>query len=205
MPRTLAKLSSSLLLLSGLMWAQGLSTSATKDDWEEINFEFNSAILSDGYPSLLRLAELLNKNPDYKVRLIGNTDWVGGHPYNDKLARNRAAAVRQFLEKYGARPNQITVDAQGKRSPKVDNKTKEGRFMNRRVEMAVTDGSGKPIGAGGVGDTIKMLEQLAKKQEECCSQILRRLDKLDEILAALRDLRFGAAGRTQQARLARPE
>ena len=27
----------------------------TKEQWEEINFEFNSAILSDGYPSLLRL------------------------------------------------------------------------------------------------------------------------------------------------------
>ena len=43
--------------------AQGLTTTASKDDWEEINFEFNSSILSDGYPSLLRLAELLSPAP----------------------------------------------------------------------------------------------------------------------------------------------
>ena len=49
------------------VFGQGLDTTAQKDDWEEINFEFDSDILSDGYPSLLRLADLLNKNGDYKV------------------------------------------------------------------------------------------------------------------------------------------
>ncbi len=43
--------------------AQGLNTNASKDDWEEINFDFNSSVLVDGFPSLLRLAELLQKNP----------------------------------------------------------------------------------------------------------------------------------------------
>ncbi|HEU0119277.1 MAG TPA: hypothetical protein VFQ91_02050, partial [Bryobacteraceae bacterium] len=57
--------------------AQGLNTNATKDDWEEINFETGSAVLTDGYPSLLRLAELLAKNPGYKVRVEGHTDNVG--------------------------------------------------------------------------------------------------------------------------------
>ncbi len=33
------------------------------------------------------------------------------------------------------------------------------------------------------------LADLLKKQEECCTQILKRLDKLDDILAALRDLK----------------
>ncbi|MBM3796225.1 MAG: hypothetical protein FJW31_19685 [Acidobacteria bacterium] len=58
---------------------------------------------TDGYPSLLRLAELLNKNTDYKVRLVGHTDYIGAHPFNDQLARTRAASVKTFLEKYGAR------------------------------------------------------------------------------------------------------
>ncbi|MGH9663607.1 MAG: hypothetical protein ACRD9L_04190, partial [Bryobacteraceae bacterium] len=51
--------------LATLAFAQGLNTSASKDDWEEINFEFNSAVLSDGYPSLLRLSELLRTHPGY--------------------------------------------------------------------------------------------------------------------------------------------
>jgi len=41
------------------IWAQGLNVppGVSKDDWEEINFEFNSSVLVDGFPSLLRLAE----------------------------------------------------------------------------------------------------------------------------------------------------
>src|ERR1035441_6395462 len=65
------------LLASGLM-AQGLNpVNQTKESWEEINFEFNSSILSDGYPSLLRLADLLPQHRDYHVKLMGNTDSVG--------------------------------------------------------------------------------------------------------------------------------
>ena len=44
-------------LMASCLYAQGLNapSTQTKEDWEEINFEFNSSILSDGYPSLLRL------------------------------------------------------------------------------------------------------------------------------------------------------
>jgi hypothetical protein len=56
-------------LLSSCLFSQGLNTTASKDDWEEINFEFNSPILTDGYPSLLRMAELLQKNTGHRVRL----------------------------------------------------------------------------------------------------------------------------------------
>jgi len=52
---------SSPVLFASCLFAQGLQTTATKDDWEEINYEFNSSILSDGYPTLLRLAELLQQ------------------------------------------------------------------------------------------------------------------------------------------------
>src|SRR6516162_10922252 len=88
------------LLASGL-FAQGLNTAGqTKDDWEEINFEFNSSILSDGYPSLLRLADLLSQHRDYKVRVTGHTDYVGSAAYNDKLAERRAESVKAFLVRY---------------------------------------------------------------------------------------------------------
>src|SRR5712692_6439633 len=78
---------------------QGLDTRASKDDWEEINFDFNSAVLSDGFPSLLRLAELLKANPSYKVRAEGHADGVGTDKYNEKLGMQRAQTVRDFLVK----------------------------------------------------------------------------------------------------------
>ena len=63
----------------------GAGHEGVPEDWEEINFEFNSSVLVDGFPSLLRLAELLQKNPGYKVQVEGHTDMIGGTSYNDKL------------------------------------------------------------------------------------------------------------------------
>lgn len=189
------------LVFSGISAGQGLETKASKDDWEEINFEFNSAVLTDGFPSMLRLGELLNQHGDYKVKLTGHTDSVGSDRYNDRLAQKRVEAVKAFLEKYGAKPNQILTEGEGKRRPRVDNRTKEGRFMNRRVEMVLTDGQGKIIGAGGIGDAIKALQALqaqqaeqAKAQATCCNEILNKLDKLDEIARMLRDMKEENAG-----------
>jgi len=176
-----------------LLSAQGLTTTATKDDWEEINFEFNSSILSDGYPSLLRLAELLQQHQDYKVRLDANADWIGSHHYNDKLSQARGEAVQKFLVKYGAHENQIQVVPHGKRNPEVSNETREGRFMNRRVSLLVMDGQGKTVSAGGINEAIKAIQQAnqaeQQKHRDCCDAILKRLDKLDEILAAIKDLK----------------
>jgi uncharacterized cupredoxin-like copper-binding protein len=180
------------LLASGL-FAQGLTppSDQTKEDWEEINFEFNSSILSDGYPSLLRLADLLNQHKEYRVKVTGNTDYVGSAAYNDKLALKRAETVKAFLVKYGASAEQVTTAGDGKRTPQVDNKTKEGRFMNRRVQLEIRDGNGKLIKEGGIGDVLQALNNLQdmlKQQADCCAQILKRLDKLDDILAALKNL-----------------
>jgi len=180
------------LMASGL-FGQGLTApgSQTKDSWEEINFEFNSSILSDGYPGLLRLADLLTQHKDYKVTVTGNTDIVGSAAYNDKLAMARAEAVKAFLVKYGAADAQVASAGDGKRDPEVDNATKEGRFMNRRVVLRVTDGAGRPIGAGPISEVLPQLQaiqDLAKAQADCCAQILKRLDKLDDILAGLKVL-----------------
>jgi len=180
-------------LMASSLFAQGLNPgSQTKESWEEINFEFNSSILSDGYPSLLRLADIMAQHTDYRLKVTGNTDIVGSAAYNDKLAMSRAESVKAFLVKYGASAGQITTAGNGKHDPEVDNKTKEGRFMNRRVVLELRDGSGKIIGVGGISevvpDVLKALQELAKQQADCCAQMLKRLDKLDDIRAALKGL-----------------
>jgi hypothetical protein len=182
-----------LSLMASSLFAQGLAPGGqTKDSWEEINFEFNSSILSDGYPSLLRLADVLSQHKDYKLTVTGNTDIVGSAAYNDKLAMARAEAVKAFLVKYGAAAGQINTAGNGKRDPEVDNKTKEGRFMNRRVVLELRDGNGKVIGVGGISDmmpeVLRAIQDLAKQEADCCAQILKRLDKLDDILAAIKAL-----------------
>ena len=65
-------------LMASCVFAQGLNTGGqVKDDWEEINFEFNSSILSDGYPSLLRLADMLSQHREFRVKVTVHTDYVG--------------------------------------------------------------------------------------------------------------------------------
>ena len=168
--------------------AQGLETDAKPDDWEEINFEFDSSVLSDGYPSLLRLSDLLSKNSDYTVELVGHTDFRGADEYNLGLGRRRAETVKSFLTKYGASDGQITVKTSGEGQPKVSNQSDEGRFMNRRVIMTVRDGDGNIVSDGGVGEAIEGIER-AGMSEDCCNQILEKLSKLDEILDLLNNLK----------------
>jgi hypothetical protein len=175
-------------LAAGSLYAQ-VEPKAT--DWEEINFEFNSSKLVDGFPSLLRLAELLQKNAGYKVTLEGHADTIGSTGYNQKLGLDRAGAVRDFLVKYGARAGQITTTSQGKGDPKYPGQkpafspTDEARWMNRRVAIMVTDDKGQSVGDGSTGEAIRAIPGgLA----DCCSEVLKRLDKLDEIQRMLKDL-----------------
>ncbi|HLH43251.1 MAG TPA: OmpA family protein [Bryobacteraceae bacterium] len=195
MLRKCAALLMFLTLATGV-WAQGLNVppGVTKDDWEEINFEFNSSVLVDGFPSLLRLAELLQKNPGYKVKVEGHTDIIGGTQFNDRLGLARANAVRDFLVKYGANPSQITTTSEGKQSPRYPgqrstfSKTDEPRWMNRRVALTVTDAQGNTVSAGGPAEAIRAIEQPKPQLADCCSEVLKRLDKLDDIAKMLKDL-----------------
>lgn len=188
MKATMVKTVLAALLITTMGYGQ-MVTGVTKDDWEEINFEFNSAVLTDGFPSLLRLAELLNKNPDYKVKLDGHTDSIGSERYNEKLSQRRAEAVRAFLEKYGARTSQMEVIPRGKRNPRTGNNTKEGRWINRRVQLTVTDKDGKIIGAGGVGDAIRAMQAQCPDYSQTLADILKKLDKLDDIAKMLADMK----------------
>lgn len=144
--------------------AQGLITTASRNDWEEINFVFNSSTLSDGYPSLLRLADLLAQNPGYSARLYGYTDSIGPDQVNEALSRARAEAVKAFLVKNGARPTQIQTSGRGKRDPEASNASREGRFMNRRVRIAVTDERGKEVGAAPLGVRVRPIRDLQPRQ-----------------------------------------
>jgi len=171
-----------------------LSTNASKDDWEEINFEFNSGVLSDGYPSLLRLADLLHQHAGYRVKVEGNTDNLGSTKYNEKLGLERAGTVKDFLVKYGASAGQIEVTTRGKSDPKYAgaknaySKTDVARWMNRRVVLTVTDENGKTVSAGGMSEAIHAIDQAVKPARDCCDDILKRLDKLDDIARMMQQL-----------------
>jgi outer membrane protein OmpA-like peptidoglycan-associated protein len=169
-----------------------VNTRATKDDWEEINFEFNSSIITDGFPTLLWLADYLRANAAYRVMITGHTDYIGGVPYNERLALARANAVKAFLVKYGATDGQITANGEGERNPELDNSTKEHRWVNRRVTITVTDQGGKKM---SLEDLISSKYKnaappaaTAAQAPGCCDEILKRLDNLASLLNELKNM-----------------
>jgi outer membrane protein OmpA-like peptidoglycan-associated protein len=102
-----------------------------------IYFDFNSDQLRpESAPVLQDIAEALRNNPDWKLRVGGHTDNVGGDRYNLDLSNRRAAAVKQALvEHYQIAPERLTPVGFGASQPKASNDTVEGRALNRRVEL----------------------------------------------------------------------
>ena len=151
------------IILTSTVFAQGLDTKASKEDWEEINFDFNSSVLVDGFPALLQLAELLQRNPGYRVRIEGNTDRVGGDSYNERLGLARANTVRDYLIKNGAGANQVTAASRGRTNPRVpaergiQSATDEARWMSRRVVLFVTDAQGNTVSSLGAKEAINAM------------------------------------------------
>lgn len=88
--------------------------------------------------SLKWLAGQLKEHPDLKLTIFGHTDWVGSTKYNAGLADRRITAVMDSLVSYGvdrARVDGFTRKSYGECQPVADNKTKDGRALNRRVEI----------------------------------------------------------------------
>ncbi|CAD7287842.1 Outer membrane porin F [Campylobacter majalis] len=100
-----------------------------------VNFAFDSYKVSDAYAKeIKKVADFMSENPDYRVVLAGHTDSVGKEAYNQKLSEKRANAVAETLKGYGVDADKISTVGYGELRPVADNKTKEGRALNRRVE-----------------------------------------------------------------------
>lgn len=87
-----------------------------------------------------RLQELVAKLQRYNVEVVivvGHTDSVGTDAYNIKLGDRRAQAVKNFLIAQGLDRNRIYTESKGEKQPVADNRTREGRAKNRRVEIEV--------------------------------------------------------------------
>lgn len=102
-----------------------------------IYFDFNSATLRpESGPVLKEIADALQHNPAWKIKIEGHTDNVGGDAYNLLLSQRRAGAVKQALStEYRITPDRMMPQGFGSSRPKASNDTVEGRALNRRVEL----------------------------------------------------------------------
>jgi len=103
----------------------------------QINFDTaKHDIRKADLPELQKAIEFVKKYPNTKVSVVGFTDSRGTDKYNQKLSERRANSVKKFLVDKGAvKPDMIVAEGRGEAEPVGDNKTKEGQFLNRRVEI----------------------------------------------------------------------
>jgi len=68
---------------------------------------------------------------------VGHTDSDGSDASNQTLSVKRAEAVKAYLVSKGSEKNRVYTEGKGEKQPVADNKTKEGKAKNRRVEIEV--------------------------------------------------------------------
>jgi len=104
----------------------------------EIVFKTGSAILlSEGKPILDTVVAYLKRNPDVEVTIDGHTDNTGSDKVNNPLSVKRAEATKKYLVSKGVNGDRLVTAGFGSTQPVADNKTKEGRRKNRRIEIKI--------------------------------------------------------------------
>lgn len=101
-------------------------------------FDFDKSVLKP--EGRAKLDDLTSKIRDVNLEVIiavGHTDSVGSVAYNQRLSIRRAEAVKAYLVSKGIERNRVYTEGKGKSQPVADNKTKDGRAKNRRVEIEV--------------------------------------------------------------------
>jgi outer membrane protein OmpA-like peptidoglycan-associated protein/uncharacterized protein YdeI (BOF family) len=105
-----------------------------------VNFKVASALLSpEAKQSLDQIAEQALKARGYVIEVRGFASAEGSAKLNETLSQKRADAVVRYLAETHNVPLRriVTPFGYGAAQPVADNKTREGRQQNRRVEVSV--------------------------------------------------------------------
>jgi outer membrane protein OmpA-like peptidoglycan-associated protein len=89
-------------------------------------------------PYLNIIGKMLLKYPKLQLEVQGHTDNVGRYESNMGLSQRRAESVTMYLSRVAPDlSSRLVAHGYGPTQPKEDNKTANGRKINRRVEIQV--------------------------------------------------------------------
>lgn len=83
------------------------------------------------------IKKLQQREPKKVLEVGGHTDDVGADAANHSLSERRAVAVKDALVRFGVNPSGLQTRGYGETQPKFDNKTEQGRFLNRRIQYSI--------------------------------------------------------------------
>lgn len=100
-------------------------------------FDVNKDIVKpESYGTLKGIADVLNENPDVKIRIVGHTDADGADAANLDLSKRRAAAVKaELIKTFGIDAARMETDGKGELQPVAANDSPANKALNRRVEF----------------------------------------------------------------------
>ena len=104
----------------------------------DVLFDFDKAVIKPEGKS--KLDDISNKVKGINLEVviaIGHADSIGSDGYNQRLSVRRAESVKAYLVSKGIAGNRVYTEGKGEKQPVADNKTRDGRAKNRRVEIEV--------------------------------------------------------------------
>ena len=107
---------------------------------DQAKFNFDSFELGPEAKAALDtfVQKLVEENRGVYLEIQGHTDSTGGESYNLLLGKKRAEAVMEyFYKQYRIPLHRMQVISFGSSAPLAENKTRDGRAQNRRVEILV--------------------------------------------------------------------
>ncbi len=132
------------------------------DDFEQVlnvtvRFKVGSAVLSEeARKSLDELAQEARNRKGYVIEVAGFASSEGNPAFNQRLSRQRAEAVTEYLAEKDDIPlrRMVTPTGYGVSHPIADNSTRAGRQENRRVEVRLLISRGLTAQASSKPDPV---------------------------------------------------
>ena len=133
-----AQLESQLLELNARQTDHGMVITLS-----DVLFDTNRSVLKpQSMRAFEKLVGFMKQYPQRQAAVDGYTDSVGSTHENQLLSGRRADAVRTALVDMGVSGDRLVTRAYGEAYPVADNGSAEGRQLNRRVEIVLSDDKG---------------------------------------------------------------
>ena len=104
-----------------------------------ILFALNKADLNaQSKANLAKFASQMADMPETDITIYGHTDNTGSDAVNERLSKQRAQSVLDYLKSCGISADRMTSEGMSYHMPVASNETAEGRAQNRRVEVYIS-------------------------------------------------------------------